>query len=117
MDWPPGSYSQTTMLNMHEEPLKVAQIRRVFLFAPRIRERAAKIAAAVLKVGDGATFGCLHLRVEVDWKKHAMLSAAHMGGAASGFWVDAADVASRISEAPLFANVSARVGEVYILTV
>ena len=109
MDWPPGSYSQTTMLNIHEEPLKVAQIRRVFQFAPRIRERAEKIAAAVKQAGDGVTFGCLHLRVEADWKKHAALSAAHMGGIASGFWVDAADAVLRVSEAPLFAKVSARV--------
>ena len=87
----------------------MAQIRRVFRFAPRIRERAGKIAAAVKKTGDGVTFGCVHLRVEADWKKHAILSAAHMGGIASGFWVDATDAVSRVSEAPLFAKVGTRV--------
>ncbi|KAH8091628.1 procollagen-proline 4-dioxygenase [Aureococcus anophagefferens] len=55
----------TTMLNLHDEPLKVAQ------------------AAA-------AGLACLHLRVEADWRRHAARSAKATG-AANLFWVDAAD--------------------------
>ena len=97
-DWPPGSYSQTTMLNLHDEPLKVAQVRAALVFAARVRNRGAALAAAARAGGGGGPLACLHLRVEADWRRHAARSAKATG-AANLFWVDAGDAMARSAAA------------------
>ena len=67
--------------------------------------RASELASEARRLY-GPRLGCLHLRVENDWKSHAIsLGKATQVPHEDLYWVDGEEAVRRVSEHPAFANV------------
>lgn len=103
--WPAGTYSQTTMLNLFDEPVRLPKIRSAFRWAPKIARRASELASAARRKY-GPKLGCLHLRVEKDWKSHAVsLGKATRVPHDGLYWVAGDEAVKRVAAHPAFRNV------------
>jgi hypothetical protein len=103
--WPAGTYSQTTMLNLFDEPVRLPKIRDAFRWSAKISVRASELASEARRL-HGPRLGCLHLRVENDWKSHAIsLGKATQVPHDNLYWVDGDEAVRRVAAHPAFANV------------